>query len=202
MHSSLSVAEKLRLVFDSKKFCDSGLASQVFVKARKHIKRDTGVVIRRQLLVKVPMMDHTLKNTLHGIIAGEIARDPKAPTALKDYLVSCITLVRQKTPTVGDLCKSFQLRVPTDDVHSLCSTPVPCKCAHLAEKYGIPLVDGHCVTRDFTWLPDYSAGADVPFVNRPFESQIHGTVNFTQFCCVLLVTWCYRVLLSCYLRPK
>ena len=42
----------------------------------------------------------------------------------------------------------------------------------------------------------------VPFVNRPFESDIHGTVNFTQFCCVLLVTWCYRVLLSCYLRPK
>ena len=42
----------------------------------------------------------------------------------------------------------------------------------------------------------------VPFVNRPFESEIHGTVNFTQFCCVLLVTWCYRVLLPCYLRPK
>ena len=42
----------------------------------------------------------------------------------------------------------------------------------------------------------------VPFVNRPFESEIHGTVNFTQFCCVLLVTWCCRVLLSCYLRPK
>ena len=45
-------------------------------------------------------------------------------------------------------------------------------------------------------------GLSVPFVNRPFESEIHGTVNFTQFCCVLLVTWCYRVLLSCYLRPK
>ena len=45
-------------------------------------------------------------------------------------------------------------------------------------------------------------GTPVPFVNRPFESEVHGTVNFTQFCCVLLVTWCYRVLLSCYLRPK
>ena len=42
----------------------------------------------------------------------------------------------------------------------------------------------------------------VPFLNRPFESEIQGTVNFTQFCCVLLVTWCYRVLLSCYLSPK
>ena len=42
----------------------------------------------------------------------------------------------------------------------------------------------------------------VPFVNRPFESEIHGTVNFTYFCCFLLVTWCHCVLLSCYLRPK
>ena len=33
MHSSLSMAEKLRLVYESKKFCDSGLASQVFIKA-------------------------------------------------------------------------------------------------------------------------------------------------------------------------
>ena len=41
----------------------------------------------------------------------------------------------------------------------------------------------------------------VPFVNRPLESEIHGTVNFTNFCCVLLVTWCHRVCLSCYLRP-
>ena len=50
--------------------------------------------------------------------------------------------------------------------------------------------------------PSKSPEPSVPFVNRPFESEIHGTVNFTQFCCVLLVTWCYRVLLSCYLRPK
>ena len=51
-------------------------------------------------------------------------------------------------------------------------------------------------------LPNLTPDNVVPFVNRPFESGIHGTVNFTQFCCVLLVTWCYRVLLSCYLRPK
>ena len=50
--------------------------------------------------------------------------------------------------------------------------------------------------------PKSASGTPVPFVNRPFESEIHGTVNFPQFCCVLLVTWCYRVLLSCYLRPK
>ena len=42
----------------------------------------------------------------------------------------------------------------------------------------------------------------VPFLNWPFESEIHGTVNVTYFCCFLLVTWCHCVLLSCYLRPK
>ena len=113
-----------------------------------------------------------MKNTPHGIIEGEIARDPKAPTALKDYLVSCITLVRQKTPTVGDLCKSFQLRVPTDDVHTACSTPPPCECAHLAEKYGIPLVDGHCVTRDFKWLSDFSAGTDPAALTQNLKNAL------------------------------
>ena len=60
--------------------------------------------------------------------------------------------------------------------------------------HGLPVV-----VQEHEW-PDKHK--HVPFVNRPFESEIHGTVNFTQFCCVLLVTWCYRVLLSCYLRPK
>ena len=55
---------------------------------------------------------------------------------------------------------------------------------------------------DVEFLVNQLRDSDVPFVNRPFESEIHGTVNFTQFCCVLLITWCYCVLLSCYLRPK
>ena len=37
---------------------------------------------------------------------------------------------------------------------------MPCECAHLAEKYGILMVDGPCVTRDFGWLSEYSAGTD------------------------------------------
>ena len=60
------------------------------------------------------------------------------------------------------------------------------------------VAQGHFSWGGAIWGPSGS----VPFVNRPFESEIQSTVNFTQFCCVLLVTWCYRVLLSCYLRPK
>ena len=44
--------------------------------------------------------------------------------------------------------------------------------------------------------------AFVPFVNRPFEWEIHGAVNFTTFCSVLRVTWCHRVCFSCYLCTK
>ena len=65
-----------------------------------------------------------------------------------------------ETPTVGDLCKSFQLRIPIDDVLKGCDAPEPYDCAHLAEKYGIPTGDGHCVTRDFEWLPRYSQGTN------------------------------------------
>ena len=42
----------------------------------------------------------------------------------------------------------------------------------------------------------------VPFVNRPFESEIHGTVNFTNFCFVLLVTWRHRLRFLCHLRQN
>ena len=42
----------------------------------------------------------------------------------------------------------------------------------------------------------------VPFVNRPFESEIHGTVNFTNFCFVLLVTWRHRLCFLCHLRQN
>ena len=36
----------------------------------------------------------------------------------------------------------------------------PCECAHLAEKYDVPTVEGHRVTRDFEWLPLYTDGAN------------------------------------------
>ena len=64
-------------------------------------------------------------------------------------------------------------------------------------------LDKHPDWRHFFWFPSGLSPEDlVPFVNRSFQSEINGTVNFTHFCCVLLLTWCDRVLLSCYLRPK
>ena len=43
----------------------------------------------------------------------------------------------------------------------------------------------------------------VPCVNRPFEWEIHGSVNLTTFCCVLRLTWCHhRVRFLCYLCQK
>ena len=41
----------------------------------------------------------------------------------------------------------------------------------------------------------------VPFVNRAFEFEIHGTVNVTNFCFVLLVTWAI-VCVSCAIFAK
>ena len=146
MHSSLSTADRLKLVFESKTLCELGLASWVIGKARRHINHDTGVTICHQCLRKIPTMSPELKKQRHGMISGFIARDARAPVPLKDYLIRCITLIRQKTHTLGDLCKSFPSCVPTDEVRSVVCKPVPCACAHLAAKNGIPTVDGHCVT--------------------------------------------------------
>ena len=59
----------------------------------------------------------------------------------------------------------------------------------------LPLVIGGAVGEAAKGAPSrfQAPGHHVPFVNRPFESEIHGTVNFTYFCCVLLVTWCQCV---------
>ena len=84
------------------------------------------------------------------------------------------------------------------------SLPIP---VHLKSYYGTAIsairVKGRSIS-NMLCTPNLTCTIEelVPFVNRPFESEIHGTVNFTQFCCVLLVTWCYRVLLSCHFRPK
>ena len=42
----------------------------------------------------------------------------------------------------------------------------------------------------------------VLFLSRPFERQIHGTVNLTTFCYLLRVLWCHRVRFSCYFCQK
>ena len=51
----------------------------------------------------------------------------------------------------------------------------------------------------FVYDVDDEFGACVPFVNRPFESEIHRTMNFTHFCCFFarnLVPSCAFVVLS------
>ena len=45
-------------------------------------------------------------------------------------------------------------------------------------------------------------GSCVPFVKRPFEWEIRGSVNLTNFCFVLLVTWRHRLRFSCHLRQN
>ena len=45
-------------------------------------------------------------------------------------------------------------------------------------------------------------GAHVPFVNRPIEAEIDGTVNFTNFSFVLVVTWRHRLRFLCHLRQN
>ena len=45
-------------------------------------------------------------------------------------------------------------------------------------------------------------GSFVPFVKRPFEWEIHGSVNLTNLCFVLHVTWRHRLRFRCHLRQN
>ena len=48
----------------------------------------------------------------------------------------------------------------------------------------------------------FDTGVDVPFVKRPFEWEIHGSVNLTKFCFVLLATWRHHLRFLCHLRQN
>ena len=115
--------------------------------------------------------------------------------------VLAVSLCALRTCSLRVLCPVFRRRCPSSLQllgQRLRNDPVLPNSASVA-RAAVPVTScltaavSHAVPR---WV------VHVPFVNRPFESEIHGTVNFTQFCSVLLVTWCYRVLLSWYLRPK
>ena len=57
-----------------------------------------------------------------------------------------------------------------ESVHDGCNPQT--NLAHLAEKYGIPVVDGHCVTREFGWLLEYSAGTDPDALTQNLKNAL------------------------------
>ena len=106
-----------------------------------------------------------------------------------------------RLPNKGGCCPKRKKNHPPPRNNVGSGDPVPLtlqKGVHEELVFGVVSADPASVVGEGLGDPTIR----VPFVNRPFEYEIHSTVNFTYFCYVLLVTWCHRVLLLCYLRPK
>ena len=154
-HSVLTPAEKLQLVLDTRRVCDSQLASLVYQKAKEHIKRDTGTTLHRTICVRIPLMSPALKRAVTNHIQRVFLSHEKLPELYRHFLASSVNCVRASTPRFGDFCKSYRPQITTDRlVHDVLQAQHPniCNCQHMHAKFGLPLVHGHVFTRDFSWV--------------------------------------------------
>ena len=60
MHSVLKLHEKLQLMVDARRLCDSTLASQVYATAKDQIRCDTGI-LSRSILICIPLASANVK---------------------------------------------------------------------------------------------------------------------------------------------
>ena len=119
-----------------------------------------------------------------------------------------------KRPQLGAPCARGAQTAP-------CEGAVGCRGKVVAKCYGCERVGLCAAHKDGLYVPRQEGeepeggeeeGVEDPngvieqcvylFLDRPFEWDIHGTVNSTTFSCVLRVTSCHRLRVSCYLRPK
>ena len=157
-HSVLKPAEKLQLILDTHPACDSQLASQVYQKAREQIRRDTGTLIHRSMTVRIPLASLPMKRKITEHIQRVFMSHEKVPELYRQFLASSIQCVRGQVPKFGDLCKTYRPHISTDQlVHDVLTANKGdvCNCQHMHKCFGLPLVNGHVFTRDFSWVDRY-----------------------------------------------
>ena len=157
LRTTLTHAEQLRLVIDSRELCSAGLASQVFTKARHNIKRDTGNVLPRKLVLGIPLLDPVGKRAVVRSTVSTFQTCPHVPAMYREFLSKSIVCVRKSTPSVMDICQSYKPRLTTDVFEQrVQSGRWKCNCQSLHTQFGVPLVHGHVFTRNFKWLSSLS----------------------------------------------
>ena len=159
-HSVLKPAEKLQLILDTRRACDSQLASQVYQKAKEQIRRDTGTLIHRSMTVRVPLASVPMKRKITEHIQRVFMSHEKVPELYRQFLASSIPCVRGQVPKFGDFCKTYRPHISTDQlVHDVvtANTEDVCNCQHMHKCFGLPLVNGHVFTRDFSWVNGYDS---------------------------------------------
>ena len=90
------------------------MASKVWEKAASHIKRDTGLQIKKSICIKVPLLSKQAKREFEQPVHGAINTAPDIPPLFKSYITNVVKVVSTRTKQVGTFFKNSHFNMPTD----------------------------------------------------------------------------------------
>ena len=173
LRTTLTIDEQLRLMIDSRELCVAGLALEVFACAQRNIQRDTGNKLPRRIVLGTPFLDLPGKRCVPKRIVSTFRVSKHIPALYRNFLCKCVTCVRKSTPSVMTICQSYRPRICTQDFETqIRNDERLCSCAKLLSGFGVPLVNGHVVTRDFHWLPRMSPALDPTFFQQNMKNKL------------------------------
>ena len=90
------------------------MASKVWEKAASHIKRDTGLQIKKSICIKVPLLSKQAKCDLEQLVHSAINPAPDIRPLCKSYITNVVKVVSTRTKQPGTFFKNSHFNMPTD----------------------------------------------------------------------------------------
>ena len=114
LRTTLSLAEQLRLVVDSRELCSASVATQVFTRAQRNIHRETGTKLPRKFVLGIPLLDPLGKRALLQAVVSTFQTSTQVPALYREFLCKSVVCVRKSTPSVMSVCQSYKPELTTD----------------------------------------------------------------------------------------
>ena len=173
LRSNLTVEQKMILLLDSKTHLPHDIAGPTAVKIRAQIKRDTGYRLPPALVLKIPLLRQDHRSVIADLVLAKLRHSPTVPSVYVEYVRRVTRVVAYPLPTCVSFFRSFRVVGSTDSaIHDHLLHPIPCDCMTLHQKTGVPLVQGHVMTRSFDWM----AALQPPLDPRVFKQCLKNAV--------------------------
>ena len=161
LRSNLSLEQKLMSMLDARRYLPHEVAGPLATKVRAHITRDTGYKIPPVMVLRIPLLRRDQRSFIADLVLTELRAISSIPVAFVEYMRRIIRVVPYPFPKCTSFFRSFNLKGCTDDLlHDHVLHPVACNCQALHDQTGVPMVNGHILTRSFDWLASITPPAD------------------------------------------
>ena len=143
----MSLDDQFNLLVQGKRYLPEHISVPLVKKLRERIHRETGLEMLSSFVVRTPFPCADTRRALKEYIGQKLMSLEGLPSAYGAYIGDICRVVVQQ------LFKSFQLKGTTDYFFNrFIRTQPRCQCVEISEKTGVPLVDGHILTREFDWV--------------------------------------------------